>query len=118
MDVSSSGAKGAARAVRAPRAEPYYGAGAANCGPQNRSERLLVEIDAVPGGPGFALTAGLALLGLGVVALAAWRHGRPPEPMKGPRMIPWMLILLAGATWTLVMVVHVVNLLGLTTGRP
>jgi hypothetical protein len=75
-------------------------------------------VDAVQSGaPGFALTIALAALGLAVVALAAWRHGRPPEPLKGPRMIPWMLILLAGATWTLVMAVHLVNLMGLETGR-
>jgi hypothetical protein len=70
-----------------------------------------------PAAPGLALTVGLALVGLAVVALSAWRHGRPPEPAKGPRMIPWMLVLLAAATWTLVMVVHLVNLFGLHTGR-
>jgi hypothetical protein len=71
-----------------------------------------------PSFPGFALTIALALAGLGVTAFAAWRHGLPPNPAKGPRMIPWMLILLTGATLTLVMVVHLVNLLGFQTGRP
>ncbi len=32
-------------------------------------------------------------------------------------MIPWMLILLLGATLTLIMAVHLVNLLGIETGR-
>lgn len=67
--------------------------------------------------PGFALTIALGLAGLGVTAFAAWRHGLPPDPAKGPRMIPWMLIVLVGATMTLVMVVHLVNLLGFKTGR-
>ncbi len=70
-----------------------------------------------PGAPGMPLTLALALAGLAVVALAAWRHGLPPDPVKGPRMIPWILILLTAATFTLVMVVHAVNLLGLHTGR-
>jgi hypothetical protein len=32
-------------------------------------------------------------------------------------MIPWMIVLLVGATVTLVMLVHLVNLFGVTTGR-
>jgi hypothetical protein len=71
-----------------------------------------------PGAPGVALTLALAAVGLAVVALAAWRHGRPPEPARGPRMIPWILILLLAATLTLVMIVHLVNLFGIHTGRP
>lgn len=70
-----------------------------------------------PSSPGFVLTIALALFGLGVSAFAAWRHGLPPNPAKGPRMIPWILILLIGATLTLVMLVHLVNLLGIRTGR-
>jgi hypothetical protein len=70
-----------------------------------------------PGAPGLSLTLALAVAGLAVTAFAAWRHGRPPNPAKGPRMIPWILVLLTGATWTLVMVVHAVNLLGIQTGR-
>jgi len=64
----------------------------------------------------FWTTVALALLGLAVAAFAGWRHGLPAQPEKGPRMIPWMIILLVAATWTLVMVVHVVNLLGIETG--
>ena len=74
--------------------------------------------DAAPAeSPGFALTLALLGAGLGVLALAAWRHGRPPEPAKGPRMIPWIMILLVAATWSLVMLVHLANLLGFHTGR-
>lgn len=70
-----------------------------------------------PGAPAMPLTLALALLGLAITAFAAWRHGRPANPAKGPRMIPWILILLTGATFTLVMVIHAVNLLGIHTGR-
>ena len=72
---------------------------------------------AATNGPGYALTLALLAAGLGVGALAYWRHDRPPDPAKGPRMIPWMLIVLTAAAWTLVMLVHLVNLAGLQTGR-
>ncbi|MGD2133300.1 MAG: hypothetical protein PVI23_10940 [Maricaulaceae bacterium] len=68
-------------------------------------------------GPGIGLTVALIALGLGVLVFAAWRHGRPPDFAKGPRMIPWMMIVLVAATWLLVMVVHLANLFGLETGQ-
>ena len=61
-----------------------------------------------------AIAAGLAVLAL----FAGWRGARPPNPYKGPRMMPWRMIMLLAATGLLMMVVHLVNLLGLTTGRP
>ncbi len=70
-----------------------------------------------PAAPGYALTIALGLAGLALTAFAAWRHGLPPNPTKGPRMIPWIFILLLGATLTLVMAVHLVNLFGFKTGR-
>lgn len=66
---------------------------------------------------GLWATLALAALGVGLGAFAAWRHGLPPRPEKGPRMIPWMWLVLIAATWTLVMLVHAVNLLGFHTGR-
>jgi hypothetical protein len=60
-----------------------------------------------------ALTAGLLALG----AFAGWRGARPPDPMRGPRMIPWRFLMLLAAVAVLVMVVHLVNLMGVRTGR-
>ena len=48
---------------------------------------------------------------------AGWRGARPPNPHKGPRMIPWRLIMVTAAAGLLLMLVHAVNLLGVTTGR-
>ncbi|MBL8772304.1 MAG: hypothetical protein JNK30_13060 [Phenylobacterium sp.] len=44
----------------------------------------------------------LALSGacLAVGVLAGWRGARPPDPMRGPRMVPWrflMLLAVSGA---------------------
>lgn len=69
------------------------------------------------GGPDLVATLMLLALGAGVFAFAAWRHGRPPEPFSNPRWISWIVVLLVAATWCLVMLVHLVNLLGVETGR-
>jgi hypothetical protein len=40
-----------------------------------------------------ALAAAFAALAV----FAGWRGARPPNPMKGPRMIPWRLIMVTSA---------------------
>lgn len=57
-----------------------------------------------------------ATLILGV--FAGWRGARPPDFLKGPRMIPWRPLMAAAATASLILLVHLVNLLGVTTGQP
>jgi hypothetical protein len=37
----------------------------------------------------FGLAAGLA----GLAGFAGWRGAQPPNPMKGPRLIPWRMIM-------------------------
>jgi hypothetical protein len=56
------------------------------------------------------------LLSAGLAVLAGWRGARPPDLIRGPRMIPWRPIMVASATALLVFAVHLVNLLGVTTG--
>ncbi|WP_041373601.1 hypothetical protein [Phenylobacterium zucineum] len=60
-----------------------------------------------------AAAAGLAALGL----FAGWRGARPPDPHRGPRMIPWRFLMLLAAAGAILMLVHAVNLMGFTTGR-
>lgn len=60
-----------------------------------------------------AWTAGFLALAI----LAGWLGARPPNPHKGPRMAPWRFIMLLSAAGVLLMVVHLVNLMGVTTGR-
>lgn len=52
-----------------------------------------------------------------LTAFAGWRGARPPNPFRGPRMIPWRPIMVTAAAFLLVVVVHLVNLLGVKTGR-
>ncbi len=54
---------------------------------------------------------------LALALFAGWRGARPPNPHRGPRMIPWRLIMVSAAALLLAMIVHLVNLLGVTTGR-
>ncbi len=61
-----------------------------------------------------AIIAALAALAL----FSGWRGARPPDLIKGPRLVPYRLIMVSAAAGILVFTVHLVNLLGITTGRP
>ena len=63
------------------------------------------------------LTAAILVALLAIAAFAGWRGGKPPNPAKGPRMMPWRLIMVTASAFALFMMVHIVNLLGITTGR-
>jgi len=62
--------------------------------------------------------ATLALVGA-VAAFAAfcgWRGARPPDLVRGPRMIPWRLLMVLSFFVLLLLLVHLANLAGFTTG--
>lgn len=61
------------------------------------------------------LIIGGALIVFGL--FAGWRGARAPNPHKGPRMMPWRFLMLLSAAGALMMLVHLLNLLGVTTGR-
>ena len=63
------------------------------------------------------LTLGLTAAFLAVAVFAGWRGARPPDFLKGPRLIPWRFIMVTAAAGLLVLVVHLINLLGVKTGR-
>lgn len=63
------------------------------------------------------VTLALAAAFLALAVFAGWRGARPPNFAKGPRLAPWRFIMLLAAAAALLMVVHLVNLLGMTTGR-
>lgn len=61
----------------------------------------------------------LALLGAAaaLAVFSGWRGARKPDLFRGPRLIPWRAIMLTSAALALLLLVHLVNLLGVTTGR-
>ena len=63
------------------------------------------------------LTLGLGAVLLALTLLAAWRGARPPDLRRGPRLIPYRFLMLMGAAGLIVILVHLVNLMGVTTGR-
>lgn len=54
---------------------------------------------------------------LAVTAFAAWRGAKPPNLLKGPRMVPWRMIMVTGAAAVLVLLVHLASLFGLHHDR-
>ena len=50
---------------------------------------------------GVTLAVAAALLALGL--LAGWRGARPPDPRRGPRLIPWRFLMLLSAALALLM---------------
>lgn len=65
----------------------------------------------------FELTLAIAAGLLALAVFAGWRGARPPNPLKGPRMIPWRMIMLLSAACMMPILVHLLNLAGVTTGR-
>lgn len=54
---------------------------------------------------------------LAIAVFCGWRGAQAPNLVRGPRIVPYRLIMVLSATWGLLMLVHAVNLLGFTTGR-
>ena len=63
-----------------------------------------------------SLTYGGLALGLALVAIMVWIERRPRKSLD-PRMLPTTLLMFLGAFICLVAVVHIVNSLGIHTGR-
>lgn len=60
------------------------------------------------------ITAGLAALAALLFGLAGLK---PYDPLKGPRMVPFRALMLAAFVVMLLMLVHLANLAGVSTGR-
>jgi hypothetical protein len=64
-----------------------------------------------------SLTAGLGVAFALLALICGWRGARPPNPHGKPRLVPWRFLMLLLAAGVMLMVVHLVNLLGVKTGR-
>jgi hypothetical protein len=63
------------------------------------------------------LTLALAAGALAIAVFSGWMGAKPPNPHKGPRLIPHRLIMVTATAILLLLLVHAVNLLGVRTGR-
>ena len=62
------------------------------------------------------LTVAALILGEAMVGLMAWLEHRPRQTLA-PRLVPTTLLLFAGTGLALLALVHLVNLMGIHTGR-
>ncbi len=51
----------------------------------------------------------------GLFAFGSWRAAQPADPLN-PRLIPWRPVIIVAGVAALLMVVHLVNLMGVSTG--
>lgn len=63
------------------------------------------------------LTLILMMAALALFAFSAWRSGRPSDPVRGPRLIPWTLICIALAVFMLLLLAHLLSFAGIETGQ-
>jgi hypothetical protein len=59
------------------------------------------------------ITLALVAAAVGLAALFGWLGGRPPNPLKGPRMVPYRLLMLVCAAAVLVLATHLAGVAGL-----
>ncbi len=64
------------------------------------------------------VTLVLALVFATLAALCGWLGARPPDPRRGPRLMPWRFLMLTFAAACFWMLIHLANLAGVATGRP
>jgi hypothetical protein len=57
------------------------------------------------------LAVALALTAL--AGFAGWRGARPPNPMKGPRLVPWRAIMVFSATGAILCLASLERTLGI-----
>jgi Mn2+/Fe2+ NRAMP family transporter len=64
------------------------------------------------------MTVTLALMAAGVAATVGcgWMGARPKDYLK-PRVVPWQLLMLVGAVFVLVMLIHLLTLFGMNTSH-
>ena len=63
--------------------------------------------------PTLMIAAAAAALGV----LFGWLGARPPNLQRGPRLAPYRFLMLVCAAVVMIMLVHLANLAGVTTGR-
>jgi len=63
------------------------------------------------------LTLAASVTILVLAAVFGWLGARPIDVLKGPRMVPWRPLMMICVVGLMLMIVHLVNLLGVSTGN-
>ena len=59
------------------------------------------------------LTLVLFVAAVAIAVASGWRGARPPNPHKGPRLLPYRFIMLLAAAVSLFLLIHLASLAGL-----
>jgi len=62
------------------------------------------------------VTLAAAAIALALAILCGWLGARPPDPKRGPRLMPWRFLMLVSAAGVLAFLVHAANLLRVKDG--
>ncbi len=65
----------------------------------------------------WGVTLGVIMGAAGLSVFAGWWSARPSDLVRGPRLIPWRLVMVLSAATAMLGLVHAANLLGFETGR-
>jgi hypothetical protein len=61
---------------------------------------------------------GIALAFFAALAIGCgWMGARPPDPHRGPRLVPYRFLMLLGGAGVLLMLIHLASLAGLRPER-
>jgi hypothetical protein len=63
----------------------------------------------------WTITLSLTALFVVLTALCAWRGAQPPNLAKGPRLVPWRMLMLFAAFGVIVLAAHILSLAGIIT---
>ena len=63
------------------------------------------------------ITLAAAAVLAALTGLSGWAGARPPNPHRGPRLVPWRFLMVLGFTGLMLVVVHMLNMAGVKTGR-
>lgn len=66
------------------------------------------------GGMDLRLTLILLAAASALTVYAGWRGAQPPNLLKGPRMIPWRFVMVMGAAFVMLLLIHLATLGGMT----
>ena len=65
----------------------------------------------------WSLTLAAAAALAGLTGLFGWAGSRAPDLRRGPRLIPYRFLMMLSAVGLILMIVHMLNLAGVKTGR-
>ncbi|WP_245158163.1 MULTISPECIES: hypothetical protein [unclassified Brevundimonas] len=56
------------------------------------------------------MTFALLIAALALAGFSGWRGAREPDPLRGPRLVPWRFLMLLSAALALLLLIHAARL--------